>query len=360
MGDPVNLGRTYSLLGMIAASGGRYEEGETSAHLHRALTLFEQYGSQREIAIVCCNLGDLHLKKTEHDLALAFFRRSLSIAEHIGEIPLIAVIFYNLGTLEARCGDQGRAEDEFKKGIALAERAGDTIDMSIGYAYLAMQLQKQGRLTDAESALRRSLAISRTMHIAPCTGLALMTLGSLRIAQAITGSVGESNNAVESEDRVRNLKRAQKTLRHALAIEGVEAETRTEARLLLAQTMLLLGDGATALSLATQALKDAGQFELTWLVACTHRLLGDICAAQGTYEQAEQHFEQAMQIFYRSGMQLDYARTLYQSSEMLMAQGGGEWQQAFEYLQEAYQIFTECNAVLDMQLATRTLAQCHV
>lgn len=106
-----------------------------------------------------------------------------------------------------------------------------------------------------------------------------MTLGSMRIAQAIAVSVDVGDDAHQSEKVLRNLKRAQKTLRHALALEGLEAETRTEARLLLAQAMLLQGDVQIALSLAMQTLEQAGQFELTWLVACTQRLLGEIYAA---------------------------------------------------------------------------------
>ena len=109
-----------------------------------------------------------------------------------------------------------------------------------------------------------------------------------------------------------------------------------------------------------QTLEEAGQFELTWLVACTQRLLGEIYAAQGRYKQAEQNFELAMQTFRASGMQLDYARTLYQYSEMLMMQGiAGKEEQARapDYLQEGRQIFTECKATLDVQLVEHAFAR---
>ena len=41
------------------------------------LTLFEQDDYQREIAIVCCDLGDLYLRKAEYPQAQAVLRRSL-------------------------------------------------------------------------------------------------------------------------------------------------------------------------------------------------------------------------------------------------------------------------------------------
>lgn len=59
-------------------------------------------------------------------------------------------------------------------------------------------------------------------------------------------------------------------------------------------------------------------------------------------------------------MQLDYARTLYQYSEMLMMRGiaGKEGQaRASDHLQEARQIFTECKAMLDVQLVERAFAR---
>ncbi len=358
-GDPVNLGRVQVLLGLIATGAGQCQEA--LKRLNMGLTLYERYASQRETAIVCCNLGDVHLRMAEYDQAQVFFQRSLSLAERIGEIPLVSIVFGNLGVLDTRCGNLSKAEDEFRKSVALAEHADDSICLSIGYTYLATVLQKQGRLIDAGVALRRSLAISRVMRIAPHTALALMTLGSIRIAQAMALSVEEGSDACKSEEIKRNLKRAKKTLQHTLSLEGIEAETRTEARLMLAQAILLLGDVETALSLATQTLEETDQFELTWLTACTQRLLGDIFAAQGKYEQAEQDFGRAMQTFRASGMRLDYAHTLYQYSEMLMGRkivGEEEQQRAFGYLQEAHQIFIECKAMLDIRLAERALAQC--
>src|SRR5581483_3711975 len=156
-GDPVNLGRTHALLGLIANGAGQSQEALN--HLNMALTLYEQHASQREIAIVCCNLGDVHMRKAGHSLAQAFFRRSLSIAERIGEMPLVSFIFGNLGVLDTHCGNLDEAEDEFKKGITLAERSNDPVHLSMWYAYLATVLQKQGRLPDAEAALGRALTI---------------------------------------------------------------------------------------------------------------------------------------------------------------------------------------------------------
>ncbi len=96
-GDFIDLGRIQMLLGLIANGAGRSDDALN--HFTDALTLFEQHDYQREIAILCCNLGDLYLRKADYPQAQAVLRRSLSIAERIGELPLVSFALGNLGIL---------------------------------------------------------------------------------------------------------------------------------------------------------------------------------------------------------------------------------------------------------------------
>src|SRR5205085_2330457 len=68
-GDPVDLGRIHTLLAAIAATMGQSTQALT--HLNTVLPIFEQFDRQREIAIVCGNLGDLYLRRAEHSKAQA-------------------------------------------------------------------------------------------------------------------------------------------------------------------------------------------------------------------------------------------------------------------------------------------------
>ena len=154
-GDPVNLGRAHTLLGLIANSVG--EQRVSLDHLQTALTIFEQYNRQREIANVCCNLSDLYLKKAEHGLAQANLRRSLSLAEQIGDVPLMSVDYYNLGELAIRLGNLEEAETCFRQSLSLAEQINDQIDSSrIGEQIHGEQNRRpQTRDQDDRAALRR-------------------------------------------------------------------------------------------------------------------------------------------------------------------------------------------------------------
>src|SRR5579859_258794 len=96
-GDPVDIGRTHLLVAAIAATVG--ESIVALDHLNTALTIFEQYDRQREIALVSGNIGDVYLRQSEHALAQSALRRSLGIAERIGHYSIMSVAFGNLGML---------------------------------------------------------------------------------------------------------------------------------------------------------------------------------------------------------------------------------------------------------------------
>ena len=161
---------------------------------------------------------------------------------------------------------------------------------------------------------------------------------------------------------MRLLLRAEASLRHALTIEGLEAEANIEGQLALAQVSLLRGELEQAQQQAIHTLQEAHRYELTWLLARTQRLLGSILMAQDNYEQADAYFQQALQVSRERGMRLEYARSLQSCGGALLRRGRTEEtssQQGVSYLQEARETFLACNAVIDLQVVERMLsAQC--
>ena len=272
-GDPVDLGRTHALLGAIANSAG--QSTDALARLNTALTIYQQYHRTREIAHVSCNLGYIYLKKAEHTLAEAALRRSLKLAEQIGDAPLTSVIFSNLGELAVRLGNLEEAETLLKRSLTLAERFNDRVYMSSWNASLSMVLQDQKKFAEAGACIQRALSIGRAMKNIPCIGLALLALGNMRIAQA-----QEAQGTSEENINKRFLLRARATLERLLALEGLEAETRTRGQLALAQVSLLLGKLEAAQAQALSATERARQYELTWLLAVGQRLLENILATR--------------------------------------------------------------------------------
>ncbi len=161
-------------------------------------------------------------------------------------------------------------------------------------------------------------------------------------------------------EKKRLLKRALKTLKHALTFTSLEAETRTEGHLAMAQTYLLLNEVTLAHEQAIQALNEAQQSKWHRLVARAQYVLGNILVEQQLFDQASQYFEQAYRTFSKNGMRLDYACTI-QSYGALFLQNNNvrdkEYQRGLDYLQEALQVFTECKAELSLQLVKAELTK---
>ena len=267
LGDPVDLGRTHKLLGSLANATG--QRNEALEHHNRALAIYERYDNQREIAHVSCNIGFLLLKKAEYHLAQTFLRRSFSLAERIGDIPLMSVVFHNLGELAASSSDLQEAQTLYKRSLVLAEQVEDREYVSQWNADLAGVLLAQGKLAEAEACVCRALTTGRAMRSAPCIGPALVALGNLRIAQAGTEAQKE-----------KSLARAGKSLQHALALEGLEVETRVKGQLALAEVSLLMGEREIARKEAERALEEAHKYDLVGVFNDCQRLLGEMSGFQ--------------------------------------------------------------------------------
>ncbi len=358
-GDPIDLGRTHLLLGSIAGVAG--QSTNALEHLNRALTIFEQYDRQREIANLCCNLGDLFIRKTEHTQAQAVLRRSLGIAERIGHVPIMSGAFGNLGMLSARLGDLIEAEAYFKRALQLAEQIRDPVYTSLWNAYLAISLKDQGNLDNAKLFILNALTVGRTKHINFCIGFALIALGHLHIAQAIHLYENHYSSKTINQHSLSSsqfLERARITLTRGLALEGLEAEMRTEGEMALAEASFLLGKIDLAQQQVQRAIDEARQYEQTWLLACGQRLLGSILSAQEQYKAADLCFSEAMKTQQQCGMRLEWARTMRNYGESLLQRtqtNDDGYTEGMRYLQEARKAFEECNAALDLELTDRAI-----
>jgi predicted ATPase/DNA-binding SARP family transcriptional activator len=364
-GDPVDLGRTHLLLGTIASAAG--QSTDALVHLQTALAIFEQHDRQREIALVCGNIGDVYLRKSEHNLAQAALRRSLGIAERIGHASIMCVALGNLGMLATRLGDLKEAEAYYKQALQLAEQIHDPVYLSLWSCYLANALQAQRKLDEAKPFILNALKISRAKQITFCLGFALITLGYLRITQATSVYKSHSSDKKQKQKSLSSsllLERARTSLLRGLELGGLEAETRTEGLLALSLASFLLGAIDDARQRALQAIDEAQCYEQPWLLAGGQRLMGSILSSQGQHALANDYFTRSLHILRSCGMRLEEARTLRSYGESLLERTGQQEQdgqadrraEGLRYLQEARKIFEACHAALDLELVEQLLA----
>jgi len=355
IGDPMEVGHVHELLGLIATNVGQFTEA--LQQFHKARAIFEQHDLVIDLAHVYGNLGAVHAVKSENAMAHTYMQRSLELAERMGNQPNIALVTGNLGEMATRSGELLQAEEWFRRSLAMAERIDDPDQRSWCNVALAGALQAQGNLAEAAKCIRYSLALARSMKNSLNIGAALVALADLRILQAVI--------ACKWQERAKNtgnvtqptpmcmhlLLRAKSTVQRALRIEGLETELVVEGMLILASIHFLLGDIEMARQQAMRTMQEARQYELTRMLARSHRLLGRILAAQGDYEEADAYFEQALHVFRECEMRLDYARTLHGYGVTLIERSTpGEclFQKGMASLQEARTIFVDCHAALDV------------
>ncbi|HEY7413815.1 MAG TPA: tetratricopeptide repeat protein, partial [Ktedonobacteraceae bacterium] len=197
----------------------------------------------------------IYLKKAEYTQAEACFRRALSMAESIDDDPLISVVLSDRGEMAAARQDLVEATLWYQRALALAERTKDREYLSLWNAALAVVYQGQQAQEDAKKCITRALVIGRATGKHPCIGVALVALSNIRIMQA--------QQAARNTPTYRQLlRKAQRDVERALALNGLYAETRTRANLAQAQVSLLLDDIVQAKQRFQQVLGDARRYEL--------------------------------------------------------------------------------------------------
>ncbi len=362
VGDPLEVGRCHEILGIITATVGHYTEA--LKHLDTARALYEEHGLITALTQVYGNLGAVYAFKAENAVARTYYQRALELAERNGDLPDMAFVIGNLADVAARSGDLQEAEAWFKRSIALAERINDREQLCWCHVALASALKDQGNMRSALEHIRRSLVLGRAMKSARGIGFALVALGDWRFAQAIAISNRDVINLKEQtimQDPAcyRLLLSARAAVERALSLEELDAEVLTEGHLTLAGVYFFLDDLDTAQQKAFQTLEEARGSELTRVEARSQRLLGRILAARGQHEQADKYFEQALEVFKRYEMRLDYACALHGFGVTLLRRsepGEETYQRGLAYLHQARDIFRDCGAAIDLDWVERILA----
>jgi DNA-binding SARP family transcriptional activator len=264
-GNPINLGRIHRQIGAVAQSRGQLTLA--LEHQSKALSVFEQYDDKRQIAHVSCNIGYIHIKKAEYDLAHKALLRAFDLAERIGDAPLVALVIANLGELVASIGEFGEAEERYRDALKRAESTENpdreyVCRWNVG---LGEVLQKYDKLAEATNALCRAWQIARELDSQPCMALVLVGMGNLRIAQATAFGDNLDAPGYEGKEalmRQRLLAHARIDLQRALKLERLERETHTRALLALAQVSLLEHKQEEAEALLAQVRAEARRYEL--------------------------------------------------------------------------------------------------
>ena len=355
MGDVIGTAHAYYHLAAIINSSGQYEEA--LVYLNKALKIYEQQSRRRNVAIVCNDVGDIYLRLADFPRAQIFFERGLQDAKYVGDFLLVAYITGNSGIMAMRCGQLVEAEAHFKHAIMRVEQCNELMGKVLFSPYLALLLAEQGKISQAQSILYSALLLARRLHLVPYIGYVLIMLGNIRLIQAmIAVEHNDAQISIPDETSTHLLKRARRTLEHALTFEGIDAEIHLEGHLTLLEVSWLLDRHESLYEQVILMRTKSEQRGLTWLLPRIERLLGTILVARDNQEQATLHFEQSLHYARRYDLRWEYGRTLHSYGGGLLKQpADASYARGVQYLQEAHQVFISCQAVRDLHRVEKLL-----
>ena len=268
LGDPIDIGRVHMQLSLIATSMGEGQRALT--HANAALSLFERYDQTREIAHVRCNIGHLYLMRGEYEAARYALQPSLALAERIGDEPLCSVIYSNLAKLAALSAKPGEAEVWYRRAISIASEKQDRDYENRWNVDFAAVLQQQGKQAEAQHCLLNAFRVGWHARNNSWLGNALTGIAAYRLAQAHAASKMQEWNTSH-----RYLTHAAQDIQRALALDGLETQTRIQAQLVSAQLSLARNDSEQARTELQHVLQVAHSHKLVAIERQAQQLLDD-------------------------------------------------------------------------------------
>ena len=247
LNDWIGKAKDQANLGVIALEMDDWDRARQS--YLQACELQEKIGDQYQLAMTCCNLGDLYYHLGDLEPGLQFARRGLEIFQKIDAPEGVLFAQTVLATLLWRKSDYSPAEQELLAARRLEEELQDTeFHISIG-RWLAQVYLSQGDLPKAEAELS-----------------ALLSLGSEELGQE-SGPV----------------------------------------RRLSAQAQALKGNLDEGIRQLEQALADPENAVGCYETACTQLALATLLRQSGQAATAREKAGQAQQVFEELGARMDSA-----------------------------------------------------
>jgi tetratricopeptide (TPR) repeat protein len=258
--------------------------------------------------------------------------RAMSLYGQLGDLWAQANLYGQLGYRAYFEGRWPEALRHYQRSQELCERAGDTWYASVQTGNIAEILLDQGKLTEAESALRQALPVWRASGAGEQIAFGTALLGR---AQCRRGHFEEGrallNRALEQyrkDGSVGDARDVEAYLAESFMLEGRLDEALTAARALLAAT------------------------ESSARAPLLHRIIGRCLEAQGDSTAALASYQKGLQLARQRGAQHEVAFLL----TALGASGTGQRQP----LEEARQLYAELGVVVDLTVPAprrRTPAQ---
>nr|AAU82437.1 FOG TPR repeat [uncultured archaeon GZfos17F1] len=308
--------------GEVEAVGAIWREkisDEEIQSYERALAEFQERGDEREAAKVLGQLGILHYRRDEWDLAIEYYEKSSVAKEALGDRHGLASTYNNLGLVYAGKGEWDLAIEYYEKSMKIFETLGDRYGLAQTYGNLGLVYADKGEWDLAIEYYEKDMKIFETFG--DRYGLA-QTYGNLGLVYA---DKGEWDLAIEYYEKSMQV---EETLgdRHGLA------QTYNNLGLVYAGK----GEWDIAIEYYEKSMKIFETFGDRYGLAQTYGNLGLVYADKGERDIAIEYYKKSMKIKEAIGARHGLAQT-YNNLGLVYA-GKGEWDLAIEYYEKSMKV----------------------
>ncbi len=183
---PVIRARAIRADGNLARDQG---DLDTAMSLHRrALAVFEQAGSDADVASALINIGNVHIERGESDSAIGCYQASLDHLARAGDPWPEALVLNNLALALGLAGQRSRAEEIARQSLAAFGRLGDSRGAARATETLALIHDEAGQF-DASLSLHRQAA-AMFSQVGDRSGVARSLDGMARASAALGDAPG--------------------------------------------------------------------------------------------------------------------------------------------------------------------------
>ena len=172
-------GITASLYGLVnvCLRSGRWQEAE--GIYGQVLDKLRLSGDEATLAAVLCSWADLKADLGEWEAAVAYYQESLSLLERLGDCYSLAVARNNLANISYRRGDWAAALESYVASREGFEKAGDERSLASVLSNCAALYLKKGEWSQALECYRESLDLFERLEEMAGSAQVLANLGQL-------------------------------------------------------------------------------------------------------------------------------------------------------------------------------------
>jgi tetratricopeptide (TPR) repeat protein len=288
LGDRRGQAAALTFLGALQWMTDRNEEATTS--LTEALTLHRELGDRLGQANALNNLGEVQRLMGKYPAATASWTEALTLSRKLGNRLGQTNALTYLGVVQWMTGEYAAAAANLNEALTLSQGAGDRLGQANALTYLGVVQWMTREYAAAIANLNEALTLYRELGIHIGQAGALTYIGAL---QHVTGK--HTAAAAKLTEAL--------ALFRELGDQSGEAEAMNRYA-----TLVAAADTARGRSLHRDALHIAREISSRWDEANALSGIGVTYRLEGNRAMAQEHFQQALELYLAMGCAADVAR----------------------------------------------------